>query len=178
MGVVGLCCVAVAACSRAAPSTAIPFASSPSTSSPLPAGWKTVTYHGVGVGVPSDWLVEPWRSTCAVAMPTVLIGPAQPLEMSCPADPPQAALVVLGSLPMSGLQSVPTVLNGIVADVATQYEVCHGDLGATITDIWVSLPKANVHIFVSVGDSSAIPGGAPGRADQILETIHRVKDHG
>ncbi len=75
---------------------------------------------------------------------------------------------------MRGLKSAPTELNGITADLVTQYEVYHGSLGATITDIWVSLPTANVTISVSVGESSVVPGGAPGRAEQIVQTIDQV----
>jgi hypothetical protein len=75
---------------------------------------------------------------------------------------------------MSGLKSVSTKVNGIMAEVATQYEVYHGNLGATITDIWVSLPTANVNLSVSVGESTVVPGGAPGRAEQIVQTIHQV----
>jgi len=173
VGAVTLCSVGLAACSGARAPIFAPT-STTSASSPLPAGWKTVTYQGVGIDVPSDWLVEPWRLTCGVATPTVFIGPAQPLEMSCVADPPQAALVVLGALPMGGLKSVSTELNGIMADVATQYDVYHGNLGATITNIWVSLPTRDVNISVSVGESSVVPGGAPGRAEQIVQTIHQA----
>ena len=31
-----------------------------------------------------------------------------------------------------------------------------------------------MNIAVSVGESPAIPGGAPGRAEQIVQTIHHV----
>jgi hypothetical protein len=174
VGVTIVCCVSLAACSEATPSTASPTSSFTSTSSAIPAGWKTVTYEGLGIDVPRAWLVERWRLTCGVAMPTVFIGPAQPLAMNCVADPPQAALVVLGALPVRAVKSIPTELNGIRADLATQYEVYHGNLGATIADISVSLPSANVTISVSVGESSAVPGGARGRAEQIVNTIHHV----
>ncbi len=168
-----MCIMGLTACTAPTPSATTPTTPT-SASSPLPTGWKTVTYHGVGIDAPGDWLTEPWRPTCGVTTPTVFIGPAQPLAMSCVADPPQAALVVLGALPMSGLKSVSTKVNGIMAEVATQYEVYHGNLGATITDIWVSLPTANVNLSVSVGESTVVPGGAPGRAEQIVQTIHQV----
>jgi len=75
---------------------------------------------------------------------------------------------------VSGLASVSKDLNGIPATVATQDEVSNGNTGPTITDIWVSLPTKGVNLSVSVGDSSVIAGGAPGRAEQIVDTIHRV----
>jgi len=177
VGAVVLCGVGVAACSATTSSTSVPTlapTTSTSISPPLPAGWKTVTYKGVGVDVPSDWLVKAWVLTCGVSTPTVFVGPAQPTEMSCEANPPAGAEVVLGALPMSGSKSASRVLNGLTAIVATQHEVYHGNLGAGITNIWVSLPTEGVDISVSVGDTAVLPGGAPGRADQIVETIHRV----
>jgi len=166
-----------AACTGTPPSKTAPTSApttSTSTSSPLPAGWETVTYHGVGIDVPNNWAVELWRPTCGVAVPTVFIGPAKPFAIACVSDPPMGAEVVLGALPMSGSKTVSTKLNGIMAYVATQYEVYHGNLGATITNIWVSLPTKDMNISVSVGESPAIPGGAPGRAEQIVQTIHQV----
>jgi hypothetical protein len=141
---------------------------------PLPAGWKTVAYHGVGIDVPGNWLVEPWRLTCGVTTPTVFIGPAQPLAIDCVASPPAGAEVILGALGTSGSQSVSRNLNGLTATVATQGEAYDGHPGVAITNIWVSLPTVDVNISVSVGDTAAIPGGAPGRAEQIVETIHPV----
>jgi hypothetical protein len=173
--------VGLAACSGTTSSKTAPTSlstTSTSTSSPLPTGWKTVTYRGVGIDVPSVWLVEPWVLTCGVSTPTVFIGPAQPSEMSCEANPPAGAEVVLGALPIGGSKSRSEELNGIPAYVITQGEAYDGNPGVAITDIWVSLPTENVTISVSVGDSAATPGGAPGRADHIVDTIHPVKDHG
>jgi hypothetical protein len=181
VGVACLCSVGLAACSGTTSSktstTSAPTTST-STSSTLPTGWKTVTYHGVGIDVPSNWLVEPWVLTCGVSTPTVFIGPAQPSEMSCEANPPAGAEVVLGALPISGSKALSEDLSGIPAYVATQGQAYDGNPGVAITDIWVSLPTENMTISVSVGDSAAIPGGAPGRADHIVDTIHQVTDHG
>jgi hypothetical protein len=172
----GLAACSETTSSKTAPTS--PSTTSTSTSPPLPTGWKTVTYHGVGIDVPSDWLVEPWVLTCGVSTPTVFIGPAQPSEMSCEANPPAGAEVVLGALPISGSTPLSVELNGIPAYVVTQGEAYDGNPGVAITDIWVSLPTENVTISVSVGKSAAIPGGAPGRADHIVETIHQVTDEG
>src|SRR5580698_10892670 len=45
--------------------------------------------------------------------------------MSCVANPPQAALVVLGATPIRGFKSVSSELNGILAEVSTRYDVYH-----------------------------------------------------
>jgi len=170
VGAVILCSIGLTACTEATTSKTAP----PPTSLPVPAGWKTVTYHGVGIDVPSDWLVQPWRATCGVEAPTVFIGPAKPFAIACVSNPPAGAEVVLGALPMSGLASVSKDLNGIPAYVVTHDAAYDGKPGVAITDIWVSLRTKNMTISVSVGDSPVIPGGAPGRAQQIVQTIHRV----
>ena len=177
VGAATLVGVGLAGCSGAATSTTAPT-SATSTSAPPPAGWKTVTYDGVGIDVPNDWLVEPWRATCGVTAPTVFIGPAQPSAMSCEASPPAGAEVILGALPTNGLKMVVTNLNGLKALLATQDEPDAGNLGVTITTIWVSLPTKDVEISVSVGDSSIVPGGAPERAEEIVQSIHQVTNHG
>jgi len=92
-GAMILCSVGMAACTEATTSKT----TSTSTSLPIPAGWKTVTYHGVGVDVPRDWQVEPWRPTCGVETPTVFIGPAKPFAIACVSNPPEGAEVVLGA---------------------------------------------------------------------------------
>jgi hypothetical protein len=142
----------------------------------LPHGWKTVTYHHVGIDVPRTWTVKSWFPHCFVSSPTVLIGPGRFVQMRCPHAHRPGAEVVLGSLfrfsPGSGTKET---INGIKARVVT--ETTHRDgerAGVTgdVTDISVDLPDRGFAISVSVGGSSAFPGGARGRAAQIVNTIH------
>jgi hypothetical protein len=46
--------------------TLLAACSTPSTTTtpPLPTDWKTVTYLGIGIDVPSSWTVKPWLSNC------------------------------------------------------------------------------------------------------------------
>ena len=133
-----MCIVGVPACAGTPPTKTPPSAprTSTSTSSPLPPGWKTVTYQGVGIDVPRDWAVEPWRPTCGVETPTVFIGPAKPFAIACVSNPPMGAEVVLGALPMSGAASASKNFNGIPATVFTQGAMSNGDAGVTITNVW------------------------------------------
>jgi hypothetical protein len=149
----------------------------------LPAGWKTVAYHGIAVDVPTAWVVEPWRQNCGVTAPTVFIGPAKPSLLFCPEFTTGAAEVVLGALPVGrGLSTESENINGLsaLARTAERDVVFHGLLGATvtITTIDVTLPARGVSISVSVGGSAGVPGGAPGRAEQIVQTIHSVRSQG
>jgi hypothetical protein len=145
----------------------------------LPTGWKTVIYHGIAVDVPTAWVVEPWRQNCGVTTPTAFIGPAKPSLLFCPAFTTGAAEVVLGALPVGrGLSTESEKINGLsaLARTTTERDVFHGN-GATvtITTIDVTLPARGVSITVSVGGSAGVPGGAPGRAEQIVQTIHSAR---
>lgn len=138
----------------------------------LPRGWKVVTHRGVGIDVPATWTVQPWHG-CGVSSPTVLIGPAKQTYVLCPAASLNVALVVLGTLPLGANHTWRhTTLNGLAATVTTQ-QVTVTD-GQYLTQIDVSLPSKKMTISIQVGDSTDMPGGAPGRAERILESIHAV----
>lgn len=143
----------------------------------LPRGWKVVTHRGVGIDVPATWTVQPWHG-CGVSWPTVLIGPAKPTEASCSSANDSVAVVVLGSLPWAANHTWHhTTLNGLRATVTTQQVSATSGAatpGPLLTSIHVRLPSKGMTISIRVGDSSASPGGAPGRAERILVTIHAV----
>lgn len=144
---------------------------------PLPTGWKTVDYHGVGVDVPGTWTVEPWRANCGVSTPTVYIGPEGESYLNCPLYTPGGAEVVLGSLPFTGTSAPaqPGNINGLPSLVVSDREhvECGPGNGVMFRD-WVTLPTKGLSISVWVAESTTCPGGAPGRTDQIVQTIHVV----
>ncbi len=146
------------------------------TTPPLPSGWTTVTYHGVGVDVPSNWTVEPWHQNCGVSVPTVFIGPEQESVLFCPAFNAGGAEVVLGSLPPHGTPSAQSeTINGLTARVVSDMvtEQC-GHHSATFSEAWVTLPAKGFTISISVSDSPVCPRGEPETAAQIQGSIHAV----
>lgn len=75
--------------------------------------------------------------------------------------------VVLGALPALGQKPARTEhVNGLLAYVTTRQEVYHGTLGATITHFFVSLRAKGMTISIAVGESSQVPGGAPGTTEE------------
>ena len=142
---------------------------------PLPHGWKTVTFHGVGIDLPGDWTVEPWRPNCGVngvSTPTVFIGPEGISGLFCPEFVAGGAEVILGFRIVAQRASVTETLNGLRASVSRYEAVYHGRLSGTITSIFVSLPSQGYSVTVICGESENFPGGAPGRAQRIAHTIH------
>ena len=143
-----------------------------------PAGWKTVAYHGIGIDVPRSWTVRGWAPNCGAVNPTVYIGPEGVSSLYCPEFSTGAAEVVLGALHRTLGPSRSETLNGVKTTVATmqQRELFHGTCGcsAVITSVEVSVLNFTLLIYVQAGDNTALPGGGPGRADEIVQSIHAV----
>ncbi len=157
VGAAILCSVGLSACSGTGEGPAVP----------RPSGWKTVNYHGVGIDVPRTWTVRSWVPNCGALKPTVFIGPERLVERKCLRLSHPAAEVVLGSLFRfpRGTGKMESI-NGLRAVIVT------GVAQAQVTHYWVMLPDSGFSISVSVAESSALPGGAAGRAEEIVHTIH------
>jgi len=150
-------------------------ACSGSTTPTLPSGWKTIAYHGVGIDVPARWAVEPGHATCGVTSPTVFLGPGGFEGVGCPsiAGGAQVVLGASGAL-QPGRGGAKTTINGLNALMVTTKQSYLRPSSGTGVYILVTLPGKRVTINVFAADSSVAPGGAPGRAMQIVETIHSV----
>jgi len=108
-----------------------------------------------------------------VRAPTVFVGPAEPATADCVVLAGDASEVIVGGLQFrpSGRPRIE-MLNGLQAAVTTSGALFHGPLGAAATYAAVTLPTLGVSISVYAGESAQIPGGAPGRAEQIVKTVH------
>jgi hypothetical protein len=127
----------------------------------------------VGIDVPRNWVVKAWHPSCGVYVPTVLLGPQTPSLERCLRDDSGAAQVILGALPAGASGARSQSINGLPAMVVTTNQVVHGvHASGERNRVWVDLSQTRLWIFVSVGDASDFPGGAPGRAEQIVQTIH------
>ena len=159
-----ICCAGLAACSGPSPPA-------------LPLGWKTVTYHGIGIDVPKTWVVLPWFPNCGIRSPTVFFGPQRSVALRCERNNTTGE-VVLGSLfPYPQGSGNRDTINGVRVDVVAETVPGNGFVGEArdFTRISVMLPAAHFAISVAVGESSAFSGGAPGRARKIVNTIHNAK---
>jgi hypothetical protein len=147
----------------------------PLTVPPLPAGWKVVENQVVAVDVPSSWPVEHWQPTCGVTEPVLYLGPQGQLP-TCTTFAP-AAEVDLGAYAYGGaIKPVIIHLNGMEATEVTQHINLPGLPGKTGTIIWVRVITPNPFgLRVFAGDTTDLPGGAPGMAKEIEKTIHSTQ---
>lgn len=166
----------------------------------VPHGWRSISYGGVTLDVPKTWPTVLWvespspMDTCtgSIDTPTVLIGPPPPSgEHMCPArSVPLAAVVnvgadVVGSPPPDrGVHIVgtvefldtmkPTEINGLRLYLGFEQTSVQTSSYSKKRDVDIALvyvPVRQVWVFVSVGTSHSLPGGAPGRAMEIVHTI-------
>jgi hypothetical protein len=139
-------------------------------------GWKPVTYQGVVVDVPGDWAVEPWYPQCGVTAPTVFTGPENAVVLYCPLYSPGGAEVILGALPPGQVgKSTTVILSGMKVRVISGTEkISHGSPRPTVAEVYVHLLAKHLWIWIFVAESAKLPGGSPGRAEQIEGTIRPV----
>lgn len=153
---------------------------SPSAYMP-PSGWKTVSFRGMSLSLPGTWPITYHGivNQCHAVAPKVNVEPSGYFTGSCALQVPIrpfAAIVVVereGHTPIRHPRSA--TINGVNVDYEITYEVQRFGqrLAAelTITDITARLPQYEVGARIEVGNSTLSPGGAPGRAMKILDSI-------
>lgn len=141
---------------------------------PLRAGWKTVSHEGFAVDVPDTWSVERWQPTCGVQSPTVYLGP-EGLLPRCSSTAPGAEVVIGAYSHPAG--RVKTTINGLTAYVSkTEVPYSGTPTSATITEAWVEMVgKTSLGLYFAIPESTSLPGGAPGLANELIDTIHEVR---
>jgi hypothetical protein len=140
----------------------------------LPAGWTTVTYQGIGIDVPASWAVEPFPN-CASNMPTVILG-TEGSDRVCN-QPDGVAFVQIqpGEPSISVSHPHAETINGLDAVVeSVKLHVQCGPANEPESFMYIKLPGNDLFIVIAVGQSPACPGGAPGRAQEIANSIHGV----
>jgi hypothetical protein len=162
-------------CSSAQSSSGQASSGGSATTPVKPAGWKTVEGGGYAIYVPSSWTVGPWQPTCGVTVPTVYLGPQGQLP-KCTTKA-LGAEADIGAYAYSGTQKpVTKTINGLTAyEVTTTVQVA-GPPAGTVTEAWVRVygPSHPHGFYFYVGDSPDMPGGGPGMAEKIIDTIHAI----
>jgi hypothetical protein len=163
------------------------------TGSIAPHGWKTVRYSYIEFSVPGTWKVVTKGTPCNLARPTVIRGARFDTVCALSENSTQviphttfSAVVLVGISPMfpptsPGVWHKETI-NGVTCKVYRQYgsrivrlRTTRGAMARTATQNYVTIevliPGKNIGLFINAGESSATPGGAPGRAPAILGTL-------
>jgi hypothetical protein len=138
----------------------------------IPSGWKAVSYSGIVLDVPHTWVVSTWKDPCGPYVPTVLLGPEPTafLKGRCPANMSGAAEVNIGARQMPGVTH-EAVINGDRVRISfSNTKETYGSVETSVDQVIVHID--NVWIWIEVGTSTFLAGGAPGRAMQIVRTIH------
>jgi hypothetical protein len=67
------------------------------------------------------------------------------------------------------------IFGGLRARVISGTEkISHGSPRPTVAEVYVHLVARHLWIWIFVAKSAKLPGGSPGRAEQIERTIHLV----
>jgi len=171
--------------------------SSASTAPRLPKGWKNVASHGIGIYVPTSWSVVRWPTgVCGVTVPTVITTRTltRTSKIGCAAyyytQYNGSAKVTLGKETVTskfhgrtheynGLNVEETT---VVRQVMVHHVTFSADPGTVrrrpftnqypVTDITALVVSTGVWLTISVGNTTALPGGATGRAEEILASVH------
>lgn len=153
---------------------------SPSAYAP-PPGWKTVSFRGMSLSVPGTWAVAYHGivNRCHPVAPKVDVDPSDYFTGSCALHVPPQPLPAFVLVEREGRTPIrhprPVTINGVNVEYEITYEVQRlGQrpvVALTITDITARLPQYEVDVTIEDGDSALSPGGAPGRAMKILDSI-------
>jgi hypothetical protein len=150
-------------------------------------GWKAVSVDGLRFDVPASWGIErTWVPSCGLADPTVFLNPTRFAATSCPAGPAYASSVIAGSPTLvrrahgHGGSAPPhhkmAVVNGLRLSYTSKVVRVVGTVAehrgrGPVTDITVWVTTLNVALSISVGNHVVQPGGAPGRATLVFDSI-------
>jgi len=146
----------------------------------IPNGWKAVSYRGIVLDVPPTWVVKGWQlndvsDACGVSTPTVLLGPepSELMKVLCPLYSRGDAEVNIGARRPVVVKPRTAVINGLhVAVSFSTTKIIHGNPAPFANQVAVHIPIRDIWITIQVGTSPVLPGGAPGRAMQIVRSIH------
>lgn len=148
-------------------------------------GWKAVLVDNLRFDVPASWGIErTWVPSCGLADPTVFLYPTRYAATSCAAGPAYASSVIVGSptqVRRAHGGSAPSnqktaVVNGLRVGYTSKVVRVTGTVPehrgrGPVTDITVWVATLNVALSISVGNHVVQPGGAPGRATVIFDSI-------
>jgi len=139
----------------------------------VPSGWKAVSYRGIVLDVPRSWVVSDWKDPCGPNVPTVLLGPEPTafLKDFCPLRlSGGVAEVNIGARPLAGVTHQAMIDGNRVGISFSNTKETDGSVDTSVDQVIFHMD--NVWIWIEVGTSPLLAGGAPGRAMQIVRTIH------
>lgn len=158
-----------------------------------PVGWKSVQVDGLMISVPGSWAKVrggPF-DPCGPPTPTIFVSPSSAEKLSCTTGPNLVAEVVVSSkfvltMPHKAGRTYSTAvttaeaatINHVPLHLRVAYRCFHPKVSPNATDCFTAILVTPAHyafkISIRVGDSPRFPGGARGRATQIVDSIRRA----